>query len=69
MATYPSRTNGLILYGSLISAALDSAANAVVSVFADPAAAWEIMRRVWGSGEFLAPLPPPRQAPRAGWPT
>jgi len=66
MATYPSRTNGLILYGSLISAALDSAANAVVSVFADPAAAWEIMRRVWGSGEFLAPFAPTATSTESG---
>jgi pimeloyl-ACP methyl ester carboxylesterase len=35
-ASYPSRTNGLILYGGLISPALDTAANAVVHVFADP---------------------------------
>jgi DNA-binding CsgD family transcriptional regulator len=66
IATYPSRTNGLILYGSLISAALDSAANAVVSVFADPAAAWEIMRRVWGSGEFLAPFAPTATSTESG---
>jgi pimeloyl-ACP methyl ester carboxylesterase/DNA-binding CsgD family transcriptional regulator len=57
-ASYPSRTNGLILYGGLISPALDTAANAVVNVFADPAAAWEIMRKVWGTGEFMAPFLP-----------
>lgn len=57
-ASYPSRTNGLILYGSLISPVLDSAANGVANVFADPAAAWEIMRQVWGSGQFLAPFAP-----------
>ena len=57
-ATYPSRTNGLILYGALISAALDPEANGTVGVFADPAAAWEIMRNVWGTGQFLAPFGP-----------
>jgi pimeloyl-ACP methyl ester carboxylesterase/DNA-binding CsgD family transcriptional regulator len=57
-ASYPSRTNGLILYGGLISPALDTAANAVVNVFADPAAAWEIMRQVWGTGQFMAPFVP-----------
>jgi len=57
-ASYPSRTNGLILYGGLISPALDTAANAVVNVFSDPAAAWEIMRAVWGTGQFMAPFLP-----------
>jgi len=57
-ASYPYRTNGLILYGGLISPALDSAANAVLNVFADPAAAWETMRQVWGSGQFMAPFLP-----------
>ena len=57
-ASYPSRTNGLILYGGLISPALDTAANAVVNVFADPAAAWETMRQVWGTGQFMAPFLP-----------
>lgn len=57
-ATYPSRTNGLILYGALISPALDTAANAVANVFADPPAAWEIMRQTWGTGQFLAPFAP-----------
>jgi pimeloyl-ACP methyl ester carboxylesterase/DNA-binding CsgD family transcriptional regulator len=57
-ASYPSRTNGLILYGGLISPALDTAANAVVNVFADPAAAWEIMRQAWGTGQFMAPFLP-----------
>lgn len=57
-ATYPSRTNGLILYGALISPSLDAASNPVVGVFADPAAAWETLRRVWGTGEFLAPFAP-----------
>jgi hypothetical protein len=42
----------------LISPSLDTAANAVVNVFADPAAAWEIMRQVWGTGEFMAPFLP-----------
>jgi pimeloyl-ACP methyl ester carboxylesterase/DNA-binding CsgD family transcriptional regulator len=68
-ASYPSRTNGLILYGGLISPALDTAANAVVNVFADPAAAWETIREVWGTGQFMAPFLPPRQAPKARWPT
>src|SRR5690349_12946042 len=57
-ASYPSRTNGLILYGGLISPALDTAANAVVNVFADPAAAWEIMRQVRGTGQFMSPVLP-----------
>lgn len=57
-ASYPSRTNGLILYGGLISPALHAAANAVVNVFADPAAAWETMRQVWGTGQFMAPFLP-----------
>jgi len=57
-ASYPSRTNGLILYGGLISPSLDTSANAVVGVFADPAAAWEIMRQVWGTGQFMAPFLP-----------
>jgi pimeloyl-ACP methyl ester carboxylesterase len=53
-ASYPSRTNGLVLYGGLISPALDTAANPVVNVFADPAAAWETMRQLWGSGIVTA---------------
>jgi pimeloyl-ACP methyl ester carboxylesterase/DNA-binding CsgD family transcriptional regulator len=57
-ATYPSRTNGLVLYGGLISPALDTAANAVVNGFPNPAAAWEIIRQVWGTGQFLAPFAP-----------
>jgi pimeloyl-ACP methyl ester carboxylesterase len=57
-ASYPSRTNGLIRYGGLISPALDTAANAVVNVFADPAAAWKTMRQVWGTGQFMAPFLP-----------
>lgn len=57
-ATYPSRTNGLILYGALISSALDPEASGTAGVFADPAAAWEIMRKVWGTGQFLAPFGP-----------
>jgi hypothetical protein len=32
--------------------------NAVVNVFADPAAAWETMRQVWGTGQFMAPFLP-----------
>jgi pimeloyl-ACP methyl ester carboxylesterase/DNA-binding CsgD family transcriptional regulator len=65
-ATYPSRTNGLILYGGLISPALDAAANAVVNVFADPAAAWEILRQVWGTGQFLAPFAPTATSTESG---
>jgi pimeloyl-ACP methyl ester carboxylesterase/DNA-binding CsgD family transcriptional regulator len=65
-ASYPSRTNGLILYGGLISPALDTAANAVVSVFADPPAAWEIMRQVWGSGQFMAPFLPTAASTESG---
>ena len=65
-ASYPSRTNGLILYGGLISPTLDAAANAVVNVFADPAAAWEIMRQVWGSGQFMAPFLPTAASTESG---
>lgn len=53
-ATYPSRTDGLILYGALISPTIDPEA----SPFSDPAAAWEMMRKVWGTGRFLAPFVP-----------
>ena len=65
-ASYPSRTNGLILYGGLISPALDGAANAVVNVFADPAAAWETMRQVWGTGQFMAPFLPTAASTESG---
>jgi pimeloyl-ACP methyl ester carboxylesterase/DNA-binding CsgD family transcriptional regulator len=65
-ATYPSRTNGLILYGGLISAALDTAANAFVNVFADPPAAWEVIGQVWGSGQFLAPFLPTATSTESG---
>jgi pimeloyl-ACP methyl ester carboxylesterase/DNA-binding CsgD family transcriptional regulator len=65
-ASYPSRTNGLILYGGLISPSLDTAANAVVNVFADPAAAWEIMRQVWGTGQFMAPFLPTAASTESG---
>jgi pimeloyl-ACP methyl ester carboxylesterase/DNA-binding CsgD family transcriptional regulator len=65
-ASYPSRTNGLILYGGLISPALDTASNAVVNVFADPAAAWEIMRQNWGSGQFMAPFVPTATSTQRG---
>jgi pimeloyl-ACP methyl ester carboxylesterase/DNA-binding CsgD family transcriptional regulator len=65
-ASYPSRTNGLVLYGGLISPALDTAANAVVNVFADPAAAWETMRQLWGSGHFLAPFLPTATSTESG---
>jgi pimeloyl-ACP methyl ester carboxylesterase/DNA-binding CsgD family transcriptional regulator len=65
-ASYPSRTNGLILYGGLISPTLDTAANAVVNVFADPPAAWEIMRQVWGSGQFMAPFLPTAASTESG---
>ena len=27
-------------------------------MFADPSAAWEIMRQVWGTGQFMAPFLP-----------
>jgi pimeloyl-ACP methyl ester carboxylesterase/DNA-binding CsgD family transcriptional regulator len=57
-ATYPSRTSGLILYGALISGLLDPEASGTASVFKDPARAWEIMRQVWGTGQFLAPFGP-----------
>jgi pimeloyl-ACP methyl ester carboxylesterase len=65
-ASYPSRTNGLVLYGGLISPALDTASNAVVNVFADPAAAWETMRQLWGSGQFLAPFLPTSTSTKSG---
>jgi pimeloyl-ACP methyl ester carboxylesterase/DNA-binding CsgD family transcriptional regulator len=65
-ASYPSRTNGLVLYGGLISPALDTASNAVVNVFADPAAAWETMRQLWGSGQFLAPFLPTATSTESG---
>ena len=65
-ASYPSRTNGLVLYGGLISPALDTAANAVVNVFADPEAAWETMRQLWGSGQFLAPFLPTATSTESG---
>jgi pimeloyl-ACP methyl ester carboxylesterase len=65
-ASYPARTNGLILYGGLISPSLDTAANAVVNVFADPAAAWEIMRQVWGTGQFMAPFLPTAASTESG---
>jgi len=65
-ASYPSRTNGLILYGGLISPTLDTDANAVVNVFADPPAAWEIMRQVWGSGQFMAPFLPTAASTEGG---
>lgn len=53
-ATYPSRAAGLILYGALISPTIDPQS----SPFSDRAAAWEAMRRVWGTGRFLAPFAP-----------
>ena len=57
-ATYPSRTNGLILYGALISGSIDPEMSGTAGVFADPAGAWEIMRTAWGTGQFLAPFGP-----------
>jgi hypothetical protein len=57
-ATYPARTNGLILYGALISGSLDPESSGTAGVFADPAKAWEILRQVWGTGKFLAPFGP-----------
>jgi pimeloyl-ACP methyl ester carboxylesterase/DNA-binding CsgD family transcriptional regulator len=65
-ASYPSRTNGLILYGGLISPALDTVANPVVNIFADPAAAWETMRQLWGTGQFLAPFFPTATSTESG---
>ena len=65
-ASYPSRTNGLILYGGLVSPSLDTTANAVVNVFADPAAAWETMRQVWGTGQFMAPFVPTAASTESG---
>ena len=65
-ASYPSRTNGLVLYGGLISPALDTAANPVVNVFADPAAAWETTRQLWGTGQFLAPFLPTAASTESG---
>lgn len=53
-ATYPSRTNGLVLYGSLLSPDLNPREN----VFSDPAAAWELMSRIWGTGDFLSRFAP-----------
>lgn len=52
--TYPSRAAGLILYGALISPTIEPQS----SPFSDPAAAWEIMRAVWGTGRFMAPFAP-----------
>lgn len=57
-ATYPARTDGLILYGALVSGSLDPQASGTAGVFADPAAAWDLLRRVWGTGHFLAPFGP-----------
>jgi pimeloyl-ACP methyl ester carboxylesterase/DNA-binding CsgD family transcriptional regulator len=65
-ASYPSRTNGLVLYGGLISPALDTAANPVVNVFADPVAAWETTRQLWGTGQFLAPFLPTAASNESG---
>ena len=55
-ATYPSRVNGLIFYGALISGSLDSATSGTAGVTEDPAAAWEVLRSAWGTGDFLAPF-------------
>ena len=57
-ATYPARTNGLILYGALISGSLDREASGTAGVFAEPGKAWEIMRQAWGTGRFLQPFGP-----------
>lgn len=57
-ATYPSRTNGLILYGALISSRIGPKASGIADVFADPALAWEIIRKQWGTGGFLAAFGP-----------
>ncbi|HET9691752.1 MAG TPA: alpha/beta fold hydrolase [Acidimicrobiales bacterium] len=52
--TYPSRAAGLILYGALISPTIEPQS----SPFSDPAAAWEAMRQVWGTGRFLSQFAP-----------
>lgn len=57
-ASYPARTNGLVLYGALVSPSLDTAANPALNIFADPSAAWQAMREVWGTGQFLARFVP-----------
>lgn len=57
-ATYPTRTDGLILYGALISGSLDSESLGTAGVFDDPHAAWKLMQEVWGTGQFLAPFGP-----------
>lgn len=57
-ATHASRTDGLILYGALVSGSIDSHALGTAGVFVDPEAAWEVMQRVWGTGRFLAPFGP-----------
>ena len=57
-ATYPVRTDGLILYGALISGSLDPGSLGTAGVFVDPAAAWRLMQSAWGTGQFLAPFGP-----------
>ncbi len=57
-ATYPARTDGLILYGPLISGSLDPESLGTAGVFDDPDAAWKLMQGVWGTGQFLAPFGP-----------
>lgn len=57
-ATYPARTDGLILYGALISGSLESESLGTAGVFDDPDAAWRLMQTVWGTGQFLAPFGP-----------
>ena len=65
-ATYPSRVNGLILYGALISGSLDATSSGAASVFAEPERSWQIMREVWGTGQFLAPFGPSAAATTTG---
>lgn len=57
-ASYPRRTNGLILYGGLISGSLDFERSTLASNFADPFRAKERIERDWGTGRFLAPYGP-----------
>lgn len=52
--TDPSRVDRLVLYGALISPTVSPPE----SPFADPEAAWALMREVWGTGRFLAQAVP-----------
>lgn len=57
-ATYPARSDALILYGALISGSLEPESLGTARVFDDPDAAWRLMQAVWGTGQFLAPFGP-----------